>query len=341
MPAPKKCVVWDLDRTVWDDIALEGNVEVRDGVRRTIETLDRRGILHSVASRNDEDLALKILRENRLDAYFLSPKINWLPKSANIVAIGKELGIALDSLAFVDDEPFEREQVSFMLPQVMVVDAALAPGLADMPEFSPAELTEEAGSRRLFYRAERERGLAEQRFGTREEFLKSCGMSLKVRVMTEADIPRVKELATRTHQLNTTGRLFDADELREICRGGGSRTVEVAELSDKFGPYGIIGVALIDSGNDSWRLEYLAMSCRILGRGIERAFLVELLARTRGRGVRNVEVLYKATGRNRMMLALYQMMGFRPSGPAPDGEAQVFSAPVDGSWNAPGWVRVL
>ncbi len=341
MPAPKKCVVWDLDRTVWEGVALEGDVKVRAGVRRTIETLDRRGILHSVASRNDEEMALKILRENGLDGYFLFPKINWLPKSANIVAIAKELRLSLDAVSFVDDEPFEREQISFMLPEVMVVDAALAPALPDMPEFSPAELTEEAGSRRIFYQAERERDLAERRFRTREEFLKSCGMTLKVRAMTEADIPRVRELATRTHQLNTTGRLLDPDELRDICRGRGSRVVEVAELSDKFGPYGIIGVALTDSENGSWRLEYLAMSCRILGRGIERAFLIELLGRARGRGVRNVEALYRATGRNRMMLALYQMMGFRPSAPAPDGNCQVFSAPVDGPWKAPDWVRVL
>lgn len=342
MPEGRKCVVWDLDQTLWDGVALEGEVRVKPEARRTVEVLDRRGILHSIASRGDEDLAVRILRENGLEAYFLSPKINWLAKSGNIVAVSKELGIPLEAMAFIDDDPFEREQVAFMLPQVLVIDAAKAAALPDMPEFSPGALTAEAGSRRLFYQAEQERKRASSRFRTREEFLRSCAMRLKVRSMTEADIPRVKELATRTHQLNTTGCTFGEEELLDVVRLGGKlRAGRVAELTDKYGSYGIIGVAFIDRRNGSWRLEYLAMSCRILGRGVERAFLIELLGFARECGVGQAEALFKDTGRNKMMRALYQMMGFRASGPGGDGEATIFRAAVDEPLQSPDWVTIL
>lgn len=337
----KKCVVWDLDQTLWDGVALEGEVTVKPDVRRSVEALDRRGILHSIASRGDEDLALKILGEHRLDAYFLSPKINWLPKSANIAAISKALGIALDAMAFVDDDPFEREQMGFMQPQVMVIDARLAAALPDMPEFSPAEVTAEAGARRRLYQAEEQRELASRRFRSREEFLGSCAMELKVRSMSEADIPRVKELATRTHQLNTTGRMFGQDELLDILRSGEDTKIgKVAELTDKYGSYGIVGVALIDRRKDSWRLEYLAMSCRVLGRGIERAFLIELLVQAREQGVPYAEALFRDTGRNRMMRALYQMLDFRAAGPSGEGECLIFRAAVDSPRNRPDWVSI-
>jgi FkbH-like protein len=115
MASAKKCLVWDLDNTLWDGVCLEGAVRLRPEAADTIAALDRRGILHSVASRGDAEVALAQLRTFELDEYFLAPKINWLPKPTNILAIGRELGIPLDAMAFVDDEPFELEQVAAML----------------------------------------------------------------------------------------------------------------------------------------------------------------------------------------------------------------------------------
>ena len=338
----KKCIVWDLDNTLWNGIALEGNIEVKPDARKLIEILDQRGILHSIASRGEEDLALRILRENNLDGYFVCPKINWLPKSNNIIEISRELRLSLDTMAFIDDDDFELEQIGYMLPAVMVIKATRVSNLLNMPEFTPREVTQEARLRRQFYQAERQRELASPHYPTREEFLKSCAMRLKIRSMGEADIPRVKELMTRTHQLNTTGRTYATDEIRDILQGGrDSRMIKIAELTDRFGSYGLIGVAIIGCQDNSWRLEYLALSCRVLGRGIERAFLAWLLQNARERGLVHAEALFRDTGRNRMMRTLYQMMGFRVSEGVRDGESLIFRTLTAGAPRNPPWVEIL
>jgi FkbH-like protein len=338
----KKCVVWDLDNTVWEGVCLEGPVRLRPEVRQTLEELDCRGILHSIASRGDADTALQVLQNYKLTDYFLVPQINWQQKSANVVKIAEELGIALDAMAFVDDDVFEREQLSFMLPEVLTIDAGQVGELPQMAAFSPATLTQESRSRRLFYRAEQQRKQNEKQYPTREEFLKSCRMRLTVRRMKEADFPRVLELMSRTHQLNTTGKIFDPQELREMLQDkSGSVVVHVADLEDRFGSYGTIGVAIVISGVQPWRLIYLAISCRVLGRGIERAFLARLTEDARRHGLNTVEAAFRDTGRNKMMRSLYQMMGFRHRDSLTENGTLIFSARTDKIPAAPRWVEVL
>ena len=342
MSVLKKCIVWDLDNTLWDGVSLEGDVVVREEVIRTIQELDRRGILHSIASRGDEDLAMKVLKERENDGLFLVPKINWLPKSQNIIQISKELQISLDSMAFVDDDPFEREQVAFMLPGVLTIDAQNAALLPLMSDFTPGHVTAEAADRRRFYRTEFQRQDAESSFSTREDFLMSCAMQLKIHPLHEENIPRVIELMTRTHQLNTTGWLLDGNELSDLLhQKSDSVTIAVAELEDRFGSYGIIGAAIMETTPLAWRLNYLAVSCRVLGRGIERAFLVSLLRDAFAGGSVHVEATYRDTGRNRMMRALYQLVGLQVCGTSDNDGGMVFRVDRVDVPEIPSWVRVL
>ncbi|MCX6142772.1 MAG: HAD-IIIC family phosphatase [Ignavibacteriales bacterium] len=338
----KKCVIWDLDNTLWDGICLEGHVQVKEEVRETIGELDRRGILHSIASRGDKETALQVLKDNRLDAFFLVPRINWLPKSQNIIDISKELHLSLDAIAFVDDDIFELEQVAFMLPDVLTIHSLKAREMPLFPDFSPHEITSEARERRRLYQAELEREKAEHGFKTREDFLLSCGMKLKVRPMQEDDIPRVLELMTRTHQLNTTGLMLGRDEMMGIVRGEVKEEhVVVAELRDRFGWYGIIGTVLAVTAPSMWRLKYLAVSCRVMGRGIERALLATVLHGAREQGFTHLEAEFRETGTNRMMRALYQMAGFR-TGDKPDAlHVTMFRVDPKNLPDIPRWVEVL
>jgi FkbH-like protein len=342
MRATRKCLVWDLDETLWDGVCLEGAVKVKPHVVRTLKELDTRGILHSIASRNDEDLALRTLRQYGLEGFFLVPRINWLPKSRNILAIARDLGLSLDAMAFIDDDPFEREQVAYMLPEVLTIPAGRAGDLPDYPDFSPGTVTEEARQRRAMYRAEIERHQAEEKFATREEFLGWCAMRLSVRPMEGKDAARVAELMTRTHQLNTTGLQLGSDELEKLVHASDDgRRVFVAELVDRFGTYGIIGTAIVDRSCGRWRLMYFALSCRVMGRGIERAFLSALIRRATGVTPSTIEAEFRDTGRNRMMRAMYQMMNFRPpAGPEEDGSL-VFRSIVPELPAPPPWVEVL
>ena len=151
MSTLRKCLVWDLDNTLWDGICLEGSVSVRPEVLNAICELDKRGILQSIASRGDEETAMNVLIENNLDRYFLVPKINWLPKAQNISTIQQELNIALDSIAFIDDDLFELEQVAFMLPGVLTLEADKAKEILILPDFTNNEVTKEASERRNKY----------------------------------------------------------------------------------------------------------------------------------------------------------------------------------------------
>jgi len=154
-----KCVVWDLDNTVWDGILLEDpQVTLRPEVVGILRTLDERGILHSIASRNDREVAMAKLREFGIEEYFLYPQINWNSKAASVAQIAQDINIALDAVAFVDDQPFEREEVAFTHDQVLCLDSATLDGLLDRPELNPRFVTDDSKIRRRMYMADVERG---------------------------------------------------------------------------------------------------------------------------------------------------------------------------------------
>lgn len=312
--AVKKCLVWDLDNTVWDGVLLEGDrLTLRAGVVDTLRALDERGILHSVASRNEPEAALARLREFGLDEYFLHPQIGWRPKSESVRAVADALGIGVDALAFVDDDPFERAEVAFAVPEVLCLDAAEVAGLARRPEFSPGYVTEDAGRRRQMYRAAERRTAAEEGFsGPQEGFLAELGMQLKVSAARPEDLRRAEELTVRTHQLNATGRTYSYAEL-DALRTSDTHELLVVELTDRFGPYGTIGLVLVETGEDAWVLRLLLMSCRVLSRGIG-AILVNLLRQRARETGRRLLADFVRTDRNRMMYVAYRLGGFREVG---------------------------
>ena len=341
MPKKIKCIVWDLDNTLWDGVALEGNIIPRQSVYDIIKTLDQRGILHSIASRGEEEVSMKILKSLDLNQYFIDPKINWLPKSTNIINIVESLNISMDSVAFIDDDEFELNQIDFMLPEVTTIPSDNAPQLLNMQIFNPTFKSKESQSRRLFYQSDRKRLDAEQTFSSREEFLKSCNMQLSVRLMTISDIPRVLELMTRTHQLNTTGKLFKKEKLIKNIEGKfQSDSIFVAELNDKFGWSGIVGTAITRTTRSYWRLVFFTLSCRILGRGIERSFLTVLLDKAIKNNHKNIQALLKKTGRNRMMQAMFQMFGFKHKYDLKD-QTMVFQIDLKQIPEIPEWVEVI
>jgi FkbH-like protein len=306
-----KCVVWDLDNTVWDGVLLEGDdVVLRPGVRDQLERLDRVGILHSVSSRNDADAALARLRAFGIDEFFLQPQINWNAKSESIRRIAKALNIGLDAFAFIDDQEFERAEVAAALPEVTCVDPA---GLAEAlrrPEFRPRFVTDESRMRRELYRGQAIRDTAEREFvGTSEEFLAQLDMTLTVRPAAARDLRRAEELTIRTNQLNATGRTYSHEEL-DLLRQSPEHLLLVASLQDRFGSYGTIGLALVRLETPNWHLRLLLTSCRVMSRGAGTALLghVMRLARAAGRGLLADLV---ETGRNRMMRIAYGFAGFR------------------------------
>ncbi len=305
-----KCLVWDLDNTLWDGILLEdSNVVLKDGIINIIKELDRRGILLSISSKNDRDDAMAKLHELGIDDYFIYPQIGWSNKADAIKEIASALNINLDTFAFIDDQPAEREEVSFVLPQVMTIDAAEYKNLLNMERLMPKFVTEDSKNRRRMYQSDLERKNVEDSYkGSSEDFIASLNMELTVAPVVKGDLERVEELTVRTNQLNSTGVTYSFEELESFITSP-SHVFLIAELKDRFGSYGKIGLVLLEEAGDELWIRLLLMSCRVMTRGIGSALLVNIIKIAQERQKRLLAD-FVDTGRNRVMYITYKLMGF-------------------------------
>ncbi len=305
-----KCVVWDLDNTIWEGtLAEKDNVKPREGVYEIIKTLDNRGILQSVASKNEEKGALEKLKKFGLEEFFLYPQINWSAKSESIKKIASSLNIGINSIAFIDDQPYEREEVSFHLSDVFCIDANNLNNILSLPGLNPEYLTTDSKLRRQMYINDIERNESENVFkGTGNEFLKSLEMVLDVFNAGKEDLLRALELTERTNQLNSTGITYSLDELSQLSQSQ-NHILIMARLKDKFGTYGHIGLVLIEKKTSRWEILLFLMSCRVMSRGIGTALLSLIINATRINKV-SLFAYLKPTDRNRIMKITYRFAGF-------------------------------
>lgn len=310
--APKKikCLVWDLDNTLWEGVLPEdGNVRLKDGIPEILGELDRRGILISISSKNDRQEAMKKLKEMAIDEYFIYPRIGWGSKAKSIKEIADALNIGIDTFAFIDDQPGEREEVSFAWPQVMTIDAAEYKNLLNMDRLKPKYITEDSRMRRRMYQADLERKYEESKFeGSSEEFLKTLDMAMTVAPVSAGDLERAEELTMRTNQLNSTGITYSFEELERLIYSP-NHIFLIADLKDKFGTYGKIGLVLLEETGEEMRIKLLLVSCRVMTRGIGSALLVHAIKLAAERGKR-LTADFVDTGRNRIMYITYKLMGF-------------------------------
>lgn len=306
-----KCVVWDLDNTVWDGILLEDTeVKLRPHVVEILKTLDERGILHSIASRNDHATAMAKLQEFGIDEYFLYPQINWNSKAASVTQIAKDINIGIDTLAFIDDQPFEREEVAFTHAQVLCIDSAQLDGLLNRPELNPRFITEDSRLRRRMYMADIRRNREEAEWvGPTEEFLATLQMIFTIAPTREEDLKRAEELTVRTHQLNTTGYTYSYEEL-DAFRTSPRHKLLVSSLEDRHGTYGKIGLTLIECDPDVWTVKLLLMSCRVMSKGVGMIMIHHVLRMAKEAGVK-LRAEFLSTDRNRQMLITYRFAGFK------------------------------
>jgi FkbH-like protein len=306
-----KCVIWDLDNTLWDGVLLEDSrVELRPEIPEILKTLDERGILQSVSSKNDYQAALAKLEEFGIAAYFLYPQINWNPKSEAVRTIVQSLNIGMDTIAFIDDQVFEREEVKYALPEVRTIDAGEIPNLLAMPAMHPKFITEDSKLRRLMYQSDIRRNREEEAFnGPQEEFLAQLNMVFTIAPVTAGDLQRAEELTVRTHQLNTTGYTYSYEELDRL-RQSDRHKLLIASLEDKFGTYGKIGLVLIECREAIWTIKLLLMSCRVMSRGVGSVLINYLMNLAKLHQVR-LQAEFVPTDRNRMMYVTYKFAGFK------------------------------
>ncbi|MFI1584668.1 HAD-IIIC family phosphatase [Embleya sp. NPDC020630] len=349
LPVPVKCLVWDLDNTLWRGTLLEDeDLVVSPIIREVIVGLDARGVLQSVCSRNDHDPAWARLAALGMADWFLVPEIGWGRKSDGIRRIAERLGFAPSAVAFIDDQPAERAEVAHHLPDVRCYRAEDAATLLDLPEFSPKTVTVDARRRRTMYRAGVRRTDERTRFtGSHDDFLRSLEMVMRIERATEDELSRVEELTLRTSQMNATGVHYSDATLRALLDDA-CHEVLVATLTDRFGPHGAVGVVLLRKHPRVWHLRLLATSCRVVAFGVGTIILNWLVDQAARAGV-HLLADFRATDRNRMMEIAYRFAGFDES-PCDcadgvlermsDAEVQVLHL-VTGARQAPGTVRLI
>jgi methoxymalonate biosynthesis protein len=309
-PKLVKCLVWDLDNTLWQGTLLEdSDVQLFPGVRDLIVELDSRGILQSIASKNDYDMAWPRLEQLGIAEYFVHPHIGWGRKSDSVCEIAEQLNFALDTFAFIDDLPSERAEVTFRSDSVRCYPAENAALLPDLPEFSPEVVTIDARRRRQMYQASFRRDAERESFtGPDEEFLRSLDLVMTINRAGQDDLSRVEELTLRTSQMNATGVHYPDEVLRGLLDDENHEVLTVT-LTDHFGPHGAVGVMLLELHRSVWHLKLLATSCRVVSFGAGAVILNWLIDQAARAGV-HLAADFRRTDRNRMMDVAYRFAGF-------------------------------
>jgi FkbH-like protein len=328
----KKCLVLDLDNTVWGgvigDDGLSGIVigqgsargESHLALQQLALELKNHGVVLAVCSKNDEKNALQpfrehpdmLLKENDI-AVFIA---NWEDKATNLRRIANTLNLGLDSLVFVDDNPAERELVRMLLPEVAVPelpkDAALYPRIvASANYFEVVSFTGEDKLRATQYEQNAKRGLLSGSAGNIEEFLESLDMEMTIAPFDELGRKRIAQLVNKTNQFNLTTRRYTELDIKTLEENPAVLTLQV-RLQDKFGDNGMISVVVCEQKNDSWEVDLWLMSCRVIKRHVEYAICDTLVNIALSTGISSIKGAYIPSEKNHLVSNLYEQLGFTP-----------------------------
>jgi FkbH-like protein len=313
VPAIKraKVLVWDLDDTLWQGTLAEHGltgVTPRPAALDAIRELDARGVLHSIASKNNFDEAMAALRHFGIADYFVCPELGWHPKSDSLRQIAARLELNVDSFVFIDDEPFEQNEALAAHPKLRVLPHTAVEDLTTHPWFD-LPVTPESRRRREMYRAEESRMKTFERARTDYlEFLRSCEIVLDLTPLSSADFERVHELSQRTNQLNFTGARLTRTQVAQLNEHATDRVCLTMRCTDRFGDYGLIGFAILELSS-GYVTEFF-MSCRVQRKRVEQAFFAYVAARFSARGHRSIHVRFRCTERNATAQVMLADLGF-------------------------------
>lgn len=329
LPA-KKVLALDCDGTLWggrvgedsiDGIALSEDHPGRSFrlFQEMLLELKKRGVLLVLASKNEEADVWNVF-ENHPDmvlrrADIAAYRINWKEKSLNLRELAEELNVGLDSFVFVDDSPVERLEVEINAPMVTVVPMPEEPAhyvetLSKLWCFDSSSVTTEDTMRTQLMVQEQQRREFQENAASLENYLKSLQLVVEIRAAEARDLPRVAQLTQKTNQFNLSlirRSLAEVQELHQSC------TVLVVNVTDRFGDYGLVGVAILKQENRSLFLDTFLLSCRVLGRGVEEAFLSTIFDLAQQKDLKSIIAPYSSGARNGQVKTFLLKMGFSPT----------------------------
>jgi FkbH-like protein len=337
----RRALVLDLDNTLWGgvigDDGLEGILigqgdatgEAHLEVQRTALALRDRGVVLAVSSKNTDEIARRPFAEHpdmllKLE-HIAMFQANWNDKATNITAIARELALGLESFVFLDDNPAERELVRRTLPEVAVPElpdnpALYARTLAAAGYFELIAFSAEDASRAEMYQMNAKRAALKEGVADMAAYLASLDMEITFSPFDGPGRARIAQLISKSNQFNLTTRRYSEAEVANMAEDPKVFTLQV-RLADTFGDNGMISVVICrESGDAEWEVDTWLMSCRVLGRGVERMVLREILDSARAAGVERLVGRYVPTAKNAMVADHFAGLGFTRLGGDEGGE---------------------
>jgi len=331
----RKCIVLDLDNTLWGGIIGEDGFDRIDlslkppgmafmEFQRVLLALYQRGVILAINSRNNEDEALRAIRDHPFmvlrEEHFATMKINWSDKISNMKEIAQELNIGLDSIVYFDDDPINRELMSKAIPQIKTIDlpddpSLYASTLMQINDFNTLVMTNEDRKRGEMYREEHKRTELKRSSSNLEDFLKQLEIRVTMKKANNFTIPRIAQLTLKTNQFNLTTRRYQEEDVETLAQDH-TKLIGCAQTQDKFGDNGITGVYIVNKNHEDkeWFIDTFLLSCRVMGRGIEDAMMGYILSKAKEEGVIKVKAEFIPTKKNKPCEQLLPNFGFKKEG---------------------------
>jgi len=308
---PKKVILLDCDQTLWKGVCGEdplNKIQIPYPFRVLqffLVELQAKGKILCLCSKNSEDDVFRvldhhpqmILKREHITAY----KINWNSKTENILALAEELDLGLDSFVLLDDNPIECAEVRANLPQVTTLSLPenineILSFLRNVWDFDVWEVSEEDKLRTLFYKTDVKRKSLLKQSPSIQEFIESLKLKVEITPLSEKRINRASQLYLRTNQFNANPLRRRAADIHKLQREGEHFVTISAQ--DRFGDYGIIGIMAYQMTSDKLLVDTFILSCRVLGRGIERQMLIYLAEQAKNYNTSKVGILFSKTDKN-------------------------------------------
>ncbi len=328
----RKCIVLDLDNTLWGGVlGEEGPLGISLGsdypglsyqnFQRALLSFYNRGVILAVNSKNNEAEVEEVFRSNLhmilKREHFAALRVNWSDKSANIKSLAKELNIGLDSMVFIDDSPLERARMREEAPQVLTPEWTTEPeqyvkDLFGLAVFDQLSLTSEDRKRGVQYVEEKKRKEVQHASRSADEYLARLNITMRILEGEDVDIARVAQLTQKTNQFNLTTKRYSQAVIQDLIKKGS--LVYTAEVADTFGGYGVVLLAIVTCKKKEAVLDTFLMSCRVMGRDVERAFFEYLVTQLHAKGTETLRASYLRTAKNEPAALFLPGEGMKPKG---------------------------
>jgi len=310
---PYKVLVLDCDNTIWDGVAGEDGAKGVVFQKRNLDVMQfavecqEKGMLVCLASKNDEDTVKEVFTTRASEMplkweALVSTRINWDRKSTSLRSLANELNVGLDSFVFIDDSPVECVEVmqecvdSFVLQFPTDEDIDVKSLLHNLWIFDQSGQTKEDSARASMYRDEQKRQTLKNDVSSLADFIKKLEINTSIEAISDHSVERASQMTMRTNQFNLSTKRRSVEQLLELSEKGYS--IDIIKVADRFGDYGITGLAIYNIDGDSLAIDTLLLSCRVLGRGVEYTLLNHLVEKARAGQVNKVSLPYIPTPKN-------------------------------------------